>query len=467
MNKFKFEKFLKITKIDDEERMVFGYASTPEMDSDGEIIKVEALEKALPDYLQFPTLREMHQAKAIGVTKNAEIRNGKGQKEGLYIGAKVVSDEAWKLVKEGVYKAFSIGGNVVKRVGKVIEDIDLIEISLVDVPANKGAVVELWKRGKMSKDAETAYAMANLMIEVKDMIYYYEYLGKDTTKLTSILESIKELLATEASEPEQSQTENGIFEGKTLSELQAKIKMLEQLDFEKGSIADSIRKGVILNMKKAAIKKEEEVKEETPETPVEGDEETESTEGSKVEETEGTEGEEESNEESEEETENESESEEEEESEEETDESEKETGKVESALEKIENAGKTLSKLNITKKVEKKEELDTVKAVVKMADTISEMVEVVKSLGERLEKVENTPAATKSKTIAVKKTIGDDANSSDKEESEELKSLRKKLADLDTKFEELGPNQFAQQGFSKEASIVQEKIAVLEAKASK
>lgn len=132
--------------------MVYGYASTPDLDSDGEVIKVEAMEKALPNYLKFPTIREMHQPKAIGTTKSAEIDS-----KGMYIGAKIVADDAWKLVKEGVYKAFSIGGNVVKRVGNVIQELDLVEISLVDVPANKSAMIEVWKADGMTKSAELQY----------------------------------------------------------------------------------------------------------------------------------------------------------------------------------------------------------------------------------------------------------------------------------------------------------------------
>src|SRR5579885_3048795 len=39
-----------ITKLDHEKRMVFGYASTEALDSQGEIVRKEAIEAALPDY---------------------------------------------------------------------------------------------------------------------------------------------------------------------------------------------------------------------------------------------------------------------------------------------------------------------------------------------------------------------------------------------------------------------------------
>ena len=135
------KKFVPITKIDEENRMVYGWASTPDLDSQGEIVSVEALENALPSYMAFPAVREMHQAKAAGVTKEA-ITNEKG----LFIGAKIIADDAWKMIKEGVYRGFSIGGRVRQKADNVITDLALSEISLVDVPANRNTVFTLVKR---------------------------------------------------------------------------------------------------------------------------------------------------------------------------------------------------------------------------------------------------------------------------------------------------------------------------------
>jgi HK97 family phage prohead protease len=133
-----------IQKIDDEQRMVFGYASTEALDSQGEIVKREAVEAALPGYMRFANIREMHQLSAVGIAKEADI-----DERGLYLAAKVVDQEAWRKVKEGVYKGFSIGGSVVTRDPQnrnLITAIDLSEISLVDRPANPEAVIDLYKR---------------------------------------------------------------------------------------------------------------------------------------------------------------------------------------------------------------------------------------------------------------------------------------------------------------------------------
>ena len=149
-----FEKFIKINKINDDQRIVSGYASTPDLDSDGEIVSLEAMMKALPNYMQFPTIRRMHQLDPVGTTLSANI-----QDDGLFISAKIVDDDAWKKIKEGVYKGFSIGGRVVTQVKNVITDLILTEISLVDVPANKQAVITLYKLEKDQDKIETLFSL--------------------------------------------------------------------------------------------------------------------------------------------------------------------------------------------------------------------------------------------------------------------------------------------------------------------
>jgi len=135
--------FVPLAKFDEEQRLAIGYASTPALDSQGEIVKREAVEAALPDYMRFANIREMHQPSAVGVAQEADL-----DARGLRIAAKVVDDDAWEKVKQGVYKGFSIGGRVTSRDPKdhrVITGLDLTEISLVDRPANPEAVIDVYK----------------------------------------------------------------------------------------------------------------------------------------------------------------------------------------------------------------------------------------------------------------------------------------------------------------------------------
>jgi hypothetical protein len=78
-----------------------------------------------------------------------EFKEADVDHKGLHIAAKVVDDEAWEKVKEGVYKGFSIGGRVTQRDPgnrKIITGLELSEISLVDRPANPDAIIDLYKR---------------------------------------------------------------------------------------------------------------------------------------------------------------------------------------------------------------------------------------------------------------------------------------------------------------------------------
>src|SRR3990167_9594773 len=149
--------FIPFNKKDEDKRLVGGYASSETLDSQGEIVEKDAIARALPGYLgeydqekkryKLGGLREMHQLSAVGKTVKAIVDT-----KGLYIDGKVVDDNAWKKVKEGVYAGFSIGGKIVKQVGNRIKDLKLSEISLVDRPANPDAMfmmVKIDDKGKV------------------------------------------------------------------------------------------------------------------------------------------------------------------------------------------------------------------------------------------------------------------------------------------------------------------------------
>ncbi|HLY44489.1 MAG TPA: DUF6582 domain-containing protein [Stellaceae bacterium] len=132
-----------IAKVDGEQRMVWGYASTEAEDDQGETVTRAALAAALDDYMRFANIREMHQPSAVGIATEAAV-----DERGLYLGAKIIDGEAWAKVTEGVYKGFSIGGRVTERDPsnrRLITGLRLTEISVVDRPANPEAVFDCWK----------------------------------------------------------------------------------------------------------------------------------------------------------------------------------------------------------------------------------------------------------------------------------------------------------------------------------
>lgn len=132
--------FVPIDKVDAERRMVWGYASTEALDSAGDRIALSALREALPDYMKFANIREMHQPSAVGRTVAAVVDD-----VGLYIGGHIVDDAAWKKVQARVYNGFSVGGWETGRDGEWITGLKLAEISLADRPSNPESVFDIWK----------------------------------------------------------------------------------------------------------------------------------------------------------------------------------------------------------------------------------------------------------------------------------------------------------------------------------
>lgn len=139
-----------ISKVDEEQRMVYGVATTEDVDSQNDIVDYGASKKAFSEWLG--NIREMHEPKAVGKRIETEYDDKNKQ---VIIGAKISEsadgENAWIKIQEGVLTGFSIGGKVhkistekVKVDGEEVSatriiDYDLSEVSLVDNPANANA----------------------------------------------------------------------------------------------------------------------------------------------------------------------------------------------------------------------------------------------------------------------------------------------------------------------------------------
>lgn len=145
-----------ISKIDEEQRIVTGIATSEALDSQGDIIDYEASKEAFKSWVG--NIREMHNPIAIGKTIDVQFDDRNKQ---VIISAKISESEdgqnAWTKVKEGVLTGFSIGGRVAKIVkdkavsgANRIVEYSLSETSLVDNPANPEAQLLMVK----SKDGK-------------------------------------------------------------------------------------------------------------------------------------------------------------------------------------------------------------------------------------------------------------------------------------------------------------------------
>lgn len=117
-----------IIKIDDDRRIVYGWASVVTVDGEtvidkqGDMIDPEVLEDAATSFmLSARQAKAMHQGDGIGEVVHSlpltkAIAKSLGitiEKEGWIIAMKIHDEDVWKQVKEGKFKAFSIGGKAI------------------------------------------------------------------------------------------------------------------------------------------------------------------------------------------------------------------------------------------------------------------------------------------------------------------------------------------------------------------
>lgn len=119
-----------ILKADEEQRLVYGWASVvtekgePVIDRQGDIIEPDTLVKAVNNFMEHIRVgKEMHKGDQIGavihsmpITKEiGESLGIQSDREGWIVAFKVYNDDVWARVKSGELAAFSIGGRATKE----------------------------------------------------------------------------------------------------------------------------------------------------------------------------------------------------------------------------------------------------------------------------------------------------------------------------------------------------------------
>ena len=165
-----------LTKVDEQKRLVHGFASLDNADSHDDIVLADASARAFQRFRG--NIREMHQPIAVGrmvdfredeyIDKNGDVYRG------IYVSVHVSkgAEDTWQKVLDGTLTGFSIGGNIidsesqfVKDAGRnirFIKDYDLIELSLVDNPANQLANVFAFE-----KTADGSRVMKGMIADTK------------------------------------------------------------------------------------------------------------------------------------------------------------------------------------------------------------------------------------------------------------------------------------------------------------
>ena len=142
------------SKVDKERRTVSGFATLDNVDKQDDIVTTEASLKAFKKFRG--NIREMHQPSAVGkMVSFKEDKYYDESSEKMYNGVVVSAyiskgaQDALEKVLDGTYTGFSIVGRMnewddaynekVDKTIRVIKDYDLVELSLVDSPANQFA----------------------------------------------------------------------------------------------------------------------------------------------------------------------------------------------------------------------------------------------------------------------------------------------------------------------------------------
>ncbi len=162
------ELFLPLAKVDLDQRLVTGVATAEAPDRSGEICdyasskpyfeKWSAEALAASGGKSMGAVRAMHGNVAAG--KLTDIAFDDDAKR-VVVAAKIVDDDEWRKVTEGVYTGFSQGGRYVKRwpdaeTGLIRYTAEPREISLVDLPCLPDATFEVVKGGVVEKRAFAA-----------------------------------------------------------------------------------------------------------------------------------------------------------------------------------------------------------------------------------------------------------------------------------------------------------------------
>ena len=143
-----------ISKIDEEKRIVSGFATLDNIDKQGDRVLPEASEKAFANFRG--NVRLMHQPIPAG--KVVSFRSDtffdpetKKQYTGVFVDTYVSkgAQDIWEMVLDGTLTGFSIGGAIKEtdteldlesnKTVRIIKEYDLVELSLVDSPANQFA----------------------------------------------------------------------------------------------------------------------------------------------------------------------------------------------------------------------------------------------------------------------------------------------------------------------------------------
>lgn len=180
---------------------IVGIASTDSPDRDGEVIKQDGWDLSL--FKKNPVILASHNYHEfpIGKATNIKVEDNKLVFKMVLSKATEKAREAAELIQEGILNAFSVGfipREFDAEKQEIIKKAELLEISLVSVPANPQAIVTAkgMKDNGMSKDLIKSWLTDD---ELKEKVEEIEDVKKVDEKVIELKDVIKEIEETKKS----------------------------------------------------------------------------------------------------------------------------------------------------------------------------------------------------------------------------------------------------------------------------
>jgi HK97 family phage prohead protease len=176
--------YAEITEKSSEEGEFTAIASSGKVDRHGEIVSPEGWD--LKNYKKNPVILWAHDHYQMAIGKATKIwveGEGKAAKlmfKGIFQDATELGRAAVELAKDGILKTFSVGFMPIDMDENTYEKQELLEISLVNVPANVDAMMLAYKSLSDKGFKKKTIAQLGIPIEVLDEL---QNLRKDVTDL--------------------------------------------------------------------------------------------------------------------------------------------------------------------------------------------------------------------------------------------------------------------------------------------
>lgn len=191
--------------ISESDRSIRGIATAPIFDRENELITRAAIEKALPYYMEIPTLTVNHTERPVGIVTKAEFDD----KDRLVIEARIgmspACDDVWNLVKSGVLNSFSIAGrrreSTCNGNGQacVTKSLWLDSITICEIPCNPEAnfIVKSDTMTEEIKQEEVVKSEPTVNEHDAELINMMKSMGESLSQLSAKVETL-----TKSTEPD-------------------------------------------------------------------------------------------------------------------------------------------------------------------------------------------------------------------------------------------------------------------------